>query len=136
MRIRAILLSGVLVVFGVLTWIIGSKLSSDAMGMAVGLLFGALAGIPSALLVLATARRAEPDEEDRYRERANYERRQPGYQLPPPVIILASGPATRPPEARVTFPGEKMGDNRWEPDGSRWSIDRTGAQVRYWAEQE
>ena len=33
-----------------------TRLSSDALGMAVGVVFGVLAGIPSALLVLASQR--------------------------------------------------------------------------------
>ena len=41
---------------GFLAWFMASRLSSDALGMAVGLLFGVLAGIPTALLVLASGR--------------------------------------------------------------------------------
>lgn len=43
-----------LVFVGFLTWQIGSRLSTDAVGMGVGLIFGVLSGIPAALLVLAT----------------------------------------------------------------------------------
>lgn len=46
-----------LCLFGLLTWRVATSLSSDALGMAVGLLFGILAGIPTALLVLASQRR-------------------------------------------------------------------------------
>ncbi|MCB0079599.1 MAG: hypothetical protein KDE47_01645, partial [Caldilineaceae bacterium] len=38
---------------------IGGELSSDAFGMAIGMLFGIMAGIPTALLVLASARRRD-----------------------------------------------------------------------------
>lgn len=45
---------------GFLAWFMASRLSSDALGMAVGLLFGVLAGIPTALLVLASGRQRRP----------------------------------------------------------------------------
>ena len=47
----------VLMVGGILAWLFASRLSADALGMAVGLLFGVLAGVPTALLVLASGRR-------------------------------------------------------------------------------
>ncbi len=54
----------VLVILGGLTWRLGTSLSSDALGMAVGVVFGVLAGVPSALLVLASSRRQERDDDD------------------------------------------------------------------------
>ena len=42
-----------LVICGVMAWLFASRLSADALGMAVGLVFGVLAGVPTALLVLA-----------------------------------------------------------------------------------
>jgi len=45
---------------GVGAWQIGEKLSSDAVSMAVGVLFGILAGIPTALLVLVGNRDGMP----------------------------------------------------------------------------
>ena len=48
-----------LIVVGILGWNIGSLLSPDAVAMAVGVLFGVLAGLPVALLVLAANRRKE-----------------------------------------------------------------------------
>lgn len=98
---RLIVLSG-LVFLGVATWRIGGRLSADAIGMALGVLFGVLAGLPVALLVLASHRRRERQEDD-----ARYEggfsgqqgrRALPsgyGYPMPmqqPPVIVLAGGP--------------------------------------------
>lgn len=56
-----------LCVFGLLAWLLGSRLSSDALGMAVGLLFGILAGIPTALLVLASHRDRRPYDVDDYK---------------------------------------------------------------------
>ncbi len=46
---------------GATVWQIGSRLSSDAIGMGVGVLFGIMAGLPTALLVLATGRRRDSD---------------------------------------------------------------------------
>ena len=57
-----------------LAWRIGSLLSSDAIGMAVGMTLGVLAGVPTAALVLLARRRDEEDDEhwrmfaDRIRE--------------------------------------------------------------------
>ncbi|MCB0094166.1 MAG: hypothetical protein KDE46_00545 [Caldilineaceae bacterium] len=44
---------------GMVGWRIGGSLSSDALGMAVGILFGIMAGIPATLILLASARREE-----------------------------------------------------------------------------
>ena len=86
-----------LCILGWLTWRLSMSLSSDALGMAVGVVFGVLAGIPSALLVLATSsRRRERDDGDDYRrEAARYLERPPYYQ--PPVIVLAA-PLERQPQ--------------------------------------
>ena len=43
-------------------WQLGEKLSPDALGVMVGLIFGALAGIPAALLVLYAVRNSPPAE--------------------------------------------------------------------------
>ena len=50
----------VLLVFvGFAGWRAGGVLSADAMSMAVGMIFGVLAGIPAALFFLAATRRSE-----------------------------------------------------------------------------
>ncbi len=46
-----------LVGVGVLAWRVGGSMSSDAVSMAVGVVFGVLASIPAALLVIAVSRR-------------------------------------------------------------------------------
>ncbi|MCB0056780.1 MAG: hypothetical protein KDE45_07145, partial [Caldilineaceae bacterium] len=53
-----------LVMAGVFAFVVGSRLSADAVGMAIGVLFGVLAGIPTALLVLASGRRRRAEEEE------------------------------------------------------------------------
>lgn len=52
----------VLVFVGVAGWRIGGRLSADALSMAVGVLFGVMAGVPAALLLMASGpRRAGHD---------------------------------------------------------------------------
>ncbi|HRJ43732.1 MAG TPA: hypothetical protein PL105_17730, partial [Caldilineaceae bacterium] len=44
---------GLLIFVGFAGWRVGGALSTDAMGMAVGIVFGVLASLPVALLMLA-----------------------------------------------------------------------------------
>ncbi|MCB0045941.1 MAG: hypothetical protein H6642_18230 [Caldilineaceae bacterium] len=78
-------------------WQIVNRLSADAIGMAMGVLFGVMAGVPAALLVMASGRRRE--------ERAEQQARPPSpYALPAhsqaPVIVLAGNgyPMQQPPQ--------------------------------------
>lgn len=50
---RYLLVLAVLLAAGIGAWQIGNRLSTDAVGMGVGLVFGTLAGIPVALIVIA-----------------------------------------------------------------------------------
>lgn len=87
-----------LIFVGVTAWRISERLSADAIGMGLGVLFGVLAGIPVALLVLASARRRETWQEDGHGPHAGAHRRSleaggHGYPMPmqqPPVIVLAA----------------------------------------------
>lgn len=84
----------VLVFVAAAGWRIGSALSPDALSMAVGILFGVLAGIPTALLVMAGTRRREAEERPRLPERAYPVRPdgawgQPYFPPQPPVIVVA-----------------------------------------------
>jgi hypothetical protein len=101
-------LAGIVLV-GVFAFVIGQRLSADAVGMALGVLFGVLAGIPAALLVLASGARRrqeaefDDDDDDEYDEPYGGRRRrqQPGYNALPsqaPVIIFAP-PGQIPPTA-------------------------------------
>lgn len=72
-------------------WRIGGRLSADAVGMAVGIVFGVLASIPAALLVLAAGRRRDSYAGDNQpgRNRNMMARYSPqGGQ--PPVIVVTS----------------------------------------------
>jgi hypothetical protein len=89
-----------LIFVGIAGWRLAGQLSSDALGMAVGVLFGIMAGVPTALLVMASGRRRAAEEEE-----STTRRRQPqnmqqhpyygggygpgGYPPQPPVIVLA-----------------------------------------------
>ena len=91
-----------LIFVGTAGWRIGEVLSPDALSMATGVLFGVMAGVPTALLVMAGSRRRE--------ERAEESRPRPQHSMPmhlqgqphnqmhpwaapyaqqPPIIVLA-----------------------------------------------
>lgn len=80
-----------LIVVGVAAWRVTDGMSSDAISMAVGVLFGVIAGLPAALLVMASGRRARDEERDDPRRRQAQQH--PAYYGPgyaqPPVIVLA-----------------------------------------------
>lgn len=87
---KRFLLIAVLVCVGVMAWSIGNRLSTDALGMAVGILFGMSAGIPAALLVLVSSRRrTEEEEEEEVRPmRSGYGYPNfPGYPQPPVIVV-------------------------------------------------
>ena len=69
-----------------LAWRIGSLLSSDAIGMAVGMTLGVLAGVPTAALVLLARRRDEEDDE--HWDEGDRNRQPQGYGYQPPIIVL------------------------------------------------
>lgn len=86
-----------LVVFlGAAGWRIGDALSPDALSMAVGLLFGVMAGLPTALLVMAVSRRRNREESaegviQRHQQLQPYHMN--GWERPyaqqPPIIVVA-----------------------------------------------
>ena len=92
-----------LVFVGVAAWRIGGQLSSDALGMAVGLLFGIMAGVPTALLVMAANRRREQEQEEavEHRRKSNQAQQPPqgyyggygsGYPQPPVIVLAGAQP--------------------------------------------
>ena len=90
-----------LIFVGTAGWRIGSALSPDALSMAVGVLFGVMAGVPTALLVMAGGRRAQRNEERTAEGRTRQHTTQPmylngpgqGWGMPyaqqPPIIVVA-----------------------------------------------
>lgn len=99
---RKVAVVSIIVVVGILVWAIGSRLSADAVGMAVGMTFGVLAGVPTALLVMAGGRRhSDTEEQEEEMEHWAPQRlAQGGYGYPPPyqppVIVLAAPQAQAP----------------------------------------
>jgi hypothetical protein len=92
-----------LIFVGIAAWRIAGQLSSDAVGMAVGVLFGVMAGVPTALMVMASSRRRAAEEEETTPRRRQSQQQPhgmpqhpgyyggygPGYAPQPPVIVLA-----------------------------------------------
>jgi hypothetical protein len=97
-----------LIFVGVTVWRISERLSADAIGMALGVLFGVLAGLPVALLVLASARRRESwQDEGHGPQRRSMDAAGHGYPMPvqqPPVIVLA-GPGYPAMQQGHQYPG-------------------------------
>jgi hypothetical protein len=88
----------ILVFIGAAGWRVGNTLSPDALSMAVGVLFGVLAGVPTALLVMAgNRRRAGDDAPDYARSRNGMPYGAGGFFGPqPPVIVVAGPPGMQP----------------------------------------
>jgi hypothetical protein len=94
------MMTALAVVGGALLWQIGGKLSADAVGMAVGVLFGILAGIPTALLLVYALRRQEAAEQEVEEVQPGHSGRPPFGYGQAPVIVLAApmqNPAGYPP---------------------------------------
>lgn len=53
-----------LLIIGGGLWVIGTRLSDDALGLVIGFVFGILAGIPSCMMLLASQRRSEPKQKE------------------------------------------------------------------------
>lgn len=97
---KRLLILSALIFVSALGWRVGSAMSSDAIGIAVGVVFGVLASIPAALLMLVAGRRNERRQEwegEGQRGRGNqqpqrgeqgnpYNGQYGGY---PPVVIMA-----------------------------------------------
>jgi len=93
---KSLLALVVLLLVGAAGWRIGGQLSADALGMALGVLFGVMASIPTALIVLAARRRADEGPGGRAqhgRRRHSMLPMQNGYpQYQPPVIVVTGNP--------------------------------------------
>jgi hypothetical protein len=70
--------------------VVGTRMSSDAIAVLVGVIAGVAASIPCALLLMAVTRRQEPQEDSPY-EGARYD--DPRYRQAPPVIVVTPGAA-------------------------------------------
>jgi hypothetical protein len=90
---KRLVMMGALLFVSIFAFRITERLSTDAIGMGLGVLFGLLAGIPTALLVLAAVRRkdegSEPVRQPGRGQQLGYGGHYPGLPQQPPVIILA-----------------------------------------------
>ena len=122
---KRIVLLTTLLFLGIVGWRVIDNLSSDAIGMGIGVLFGMLAGVPMALLLLAATRR----EERRRQRAAEYPMHYPAYPQQPPVIV-------------VTGTGGAMQGQGWGqgqpafPANSAWETPRADRRYRIVGEQE
>ena len=66
--------------------VVGTRMSSDAIAVLVGVIAGVAASIPTALLLMAVTRRRESSEDERYRDP-----RYAAARAAPPVIVVTPG---------------------------------------------
>jgi len=85
MTVKRVLAAVGLVFAAVLAVIVGQRMSTDAMAVVIGVIFGVAASIPTSLLVVGVTRRAQErgmtEERRQYRERAQ----------PPVIVVSPSG---------------------------------------------
>ena len=101
---KTVAVMAVLVVVGIFGWGIANRLSADALGMGVGLVFGVLAGVPTSLLVLTAGRRSRDEEDEAInqvprRQLAEHTYGYPPYPQPPPIIVVTGAAAPQYPAA-------------------------------------
>jgi hypothetical protein len=135
---KRVLILMVLVFVGTAGWRIGNNLSSDAISMAVGIFFGVLAGIPTALLVLASDRRRSGADSGRHGGHQGPSQPQVSYApygapQQPPVIILNGGDRTpTPPGGRRAY----LMDNQYHPVDNWPQAQRPARRFKLIGEQE
>lgn len=118
---RYIALGAVMFLVGACAWHIGETLSSDAISLALGIMFGTLAGLPVALLVLAS--NVGQEQRRRNREYADYLRQsdddRPPYYPPQRPVIVITGDRPRPRLQAGTIPAYRDDDDQ-EVDATIW----------------
>lgn len=125
---KRMIVAGIAFLGAIMVWRLGSLLSADAVGMAIGVLLGVLAGIPVSLLVLASSRRHEAREEERWQE-ANHMRSQ-AMPYQPPVIVLAGQPAA-PPQLPQGAPSNGYPAPAWPQPAGQRQFKIVGEQERW-----
>ena len=79
---------GFLVLVSAAGWKVGEHMSTDALGMALGVIFGMMAGIPAALIALSASRNVR---HDHYHHRDNETPQKPRKQ---PQRAIAARPTS------------------------------------------
>lgn len=77
-----------LAILGYAMWFVGNKISADALGMAIGFLFGILGSVPIILLFMANNRQSEKKDEN-YKNLGNGQMNP--YPNQSPILILTGG---------------------------------------------
>ena len=127
---KQMIVAGIAIFGAVAVWRLGSLLSADAVGMAIGVLLGVLAGIPVSLMVLASSRRREAHEEERWQEANHMRTHAMPYQ--PPVIVLAGQPAA-PPQLPQGTPSSGYPAPAWPQSTGQRQFKIVGEQ-EHWVE--
>ncbi|RLT37650.1 MAG: hypothetical protein DWI57_13485 [Chloroflexi bacterium] len=106
-----------LIFVGFAGWRVGGVLSTDAMGMAVGMVFGVLASLPVALLMLAASRRSQMAEPPPARQQPA----QAGGQMPIVVVAPPAYPGYGQPAANQypQLPGAQASGWAFPPQAAR-----------------
>ena len=108
-------------------WHIAGRLSSDAVGMAVGLFFGVAAGVPAAALVLLAGRRHRLPDADRDGLVAPQHLGGSRYGQPQmPVIVVAAPPymGAGPAQGQAGFLPQT-----WQPPGPAAPADQRSFRI-------
>ena len=102
-QLVALLFVAFLVTLGV---VVGTRMSSDAIAVLVGVIAGVAASIPIALLLMAVTRRREPE---------YTKEREPSRQSVPPIIVVTPGATPQhqlPSYAPYGYPAETKNSRR------------------------
>lgn len=122
---RRVFLLLLLLVVSMVVWRLGERLSADALGMAIGIVLGVLASVPVSLILAASGRRRE--DEDEHIERVRTEPAQPVY--PPPVIVLTGhSPA---PSGRGSFDSRGYAVSPWLQTPTQRRFKLVGEEERW-----
>lgn len=116
-------------------WQAGNNLSSDAISMAIGVLFGILAGVPTALLLIAAERRRALQEEDTQNQRVAYGAGYPQYQQQPPILVV-NDPRQVPALPQMGHPMYMQANGYSNNQQPGWVMARPERQFRVVGEQE
>lgn len=84
---KKFLLLAILIFVAVIAWRIGEKLSSDAISMGIGVLFGVIAGVPTALILIISSRGRRDYADTPAHERSAHPH-YPQLAAQPPVIVV------------------------------------------------
>ncbi len=87
-------------------WRLGELLSTDALGMALGVIFGMMAGIPAALIALTASRMGQSARSERESQPQPMNSFAQPLHNYPPVIVLAGHPQAQqlPAQPQYGFP--------------------------------